>query len=158
MARVTFPTFPSGSCQDPSTWQFVGGVWKPKAVTLSGACVTALRFTTAPRGEILVKPDSAEVANSQEFRDLANDPAKPTEVPDQVNGLMHEEVIDLFTNFRNVLNVKQEVDPTTGKPKVDITVPTVPREQRVVVDTRPVPGLPPLDPDIERLIALGEQP
>jgi hypothetical protein len=67
MPDIQASTTLSGFCQQRSTWQLSGGVWKPIAPTVNGACTAPLRFLKGAHHFTVQPPD---IQDNPEFQRL----------------------------------------------------------------------------------------
>ena len=115
--------WPSGGCTARSTWQVIGGVWKPiNPPTFQGNCTAALSFVNAA-GPFIIKPPDSQT-NPEYLRLTSAMPAVPT--PD---GLSPADVHEIDARFPGT---KQLVAGQSGL----FTLPMVPFGT-AAIDLRP---------------------
>jgi hypothetical protein len=143
MACVSVPQFPSGSCSGPSTWQVIGGVWKPVdgASLLSGGCIYAVHFKNGSR-DIIVRPADGSDPN---FVALAAQFPTAFASAEVVDGLSADDTTALWSKYPN--------DVLFDVAAAKFLLPLVPREQTEEgVDITPGPDPTPLPPELQALI------
>jgi hypothetical protein len=136
--------FPAGTCSTHSTWQVVGGVWKPIDATssLTGGCIYAVHFKNGAR-DIMVRPADASDPN---FLALKAEFPKAFESAEIVEGLSADDTTALWSKFPDDVLF----DMAAGS----FLLPFVPRELTDEgIDITPGPSPTPLPPEIQAVIS-----